>query len=37
MDQIREKAKIWGKTFEEGMLIDAEYIVSEEERKNVDD
>lgn len=33
MDQIREKAKIWGKTFEEACLVDAEYIVSMEEQK----
>ncbi len=37
MDQIREKAKGWNKTFEEGLMIDAEYIVGEEERKNIDD
>lgn len=33
MDQVREKAKIWGKTFEEACMIDAEYIVSMEEQK----
>ncbi|MBK7669090.1 MAG: hypothetical protein IPJ32_18160 [Sphingobacteriaceae bacterium] len=33
MDQIREKAKIWGKTFEEACWVDAEYIVSMEEQK----
>lgn len=32
MDQIREKAKVWGKTFEEACLLDAEYIVSQEEK-----
>jgi hypothetical protein len=33
MNQIREKAKVWGKTYEEACLIDAEYIVSMEEQK----
>lgn len=36
-DQIREKAAHWGKTFEEAVDIDAEFMVSEDERKQVDD
>jgi hypothetical protein len=33
MSQLEEKAKMWGKTFEEACWIDAEYIVSMEEQK----
>lgn len=37
MAQLEEKAKTWGKTFEEACWIDAEYIVSVEENKENDD
>lgn len=37
MKQLEEKAKMWGKTFEEACWIDAEYIVSVEENKENND
>ncbi|HWY10168.1 MAG TPA: hypothetical protein VN026_02530 [Bacteroidia bacterium] len=37
MNQIREKAKSWGKTFEEACMMDAEYIVSTEEQRQAAD